>query len=133
MTQYAKITENGTLEYAPRDTDNTSNWIMKTEEVLAAGYLPVSEIVIPENSYIRGYEQSDDSIVPVLAQYEEYVPTYADLRRDAYPPIEEQLDMLYWDSVNSTSTWKDTIAEVKKTYPKPEEDTEDFYKMTQEL
>ena len=39
-------------------------------------------------------------------------------RADAYPSIQDQLDMQYWDSVNNTTTWKDKIAEVKTTYPK---------------
>ena len=39
-------------------------------------------------------------------------------RADAYPSIQDQLDMQYWDSVNGTTTWKDKIAEVKTTYPK---------------
>ena len=37
-----------------------------------------------------------------------------------YPSIQEQLDMQYWDSVNGTTTWKDTIAKVKSDNPKPE-------------
>ena len=41
-------------------------------------------------------------------------------RAEAYPNIEEQLDMQYWDSVNGTATWKDTIAKVKSDNPKPE-------------
>ena len=36
-----------------------------------------------------------------------------------YPPIEDQLDMQYWDQVNGTTTWKDAIAKVKVNYPKP--------------
>ena len=35
-----------------------------------------------------------------------------------YPPIEEQLDMQYWDNVNGTTTWQDTIAKVKADNPK---------------
>ena len=37
-----------------------------------------------------------------------------------YPSIEEQLDMQYHDAVNGTTTWKDTIAQVKADNPKPE-------------
>ena len=35
-----------------------------------------------------------------------------------YPPIEEQLDMLYWDKVNGTTVWQDKIAAVKAAVPK---------------
>lgn len=41
-------------------------------------------------------------------------------RLAAYPSIREQLDMQYWDSVNGTTVWADTIAAVKAANPKPE-------------
>ena len=40
-------------------------------------------------------------------------------RKAAYPAIEDQLDMLFWDSINGTTTWKDAIAKVKSDNPKP--------------
>jgi len=43
---------------------------------------------------------------------------YKDLRISEYPSLEEQQDMQYWDAVNSTTTWKDKIAEIKTKYPK---------------
>ena len=39
-------------------------------------------------------------------------------RASAYPSIQEQLDMQYWDSVNGTTTWADAIAKVKADYLK---------------
>ena len=39
-------------------------------------------------------------------------------RASAYPSIQDQLDMQYWDSVNGTNTWSDAIAAVKSAYPK---------------
>jgi len=36
-----------------------------------------------------------------------------------YLPIDQQLDMQYWDSINGTTTWKDHVAAVKVKYPKP--------------
>ena len=44
---------------------------------------------------------------------------YARDRAAAYPPIGEQLDMMYWDSVNDTTTWASAIAAVKAAHPKP--------------
>ncbi len=38
---------------------------------------------------------------------------YARDRAVAYASIQDQLDMQYWDNVNSTTTWKDHIAKVK--------------------
>jgi len=37
-----------------------------------------------------------------------------------YPPIKDQLDILYWDKVNGTDNWQDVIAKVKSDNPKPE-------------
>tara|TARA_B100000035_G_C21017246_1_gene562501 strand:+ start:1679 stop:1993 length:315 start_codon:yes stop_codon:yes gene_type:complete len=45
-------------------------------------------------------------------------PTYAELRAEAYPSIEDQLDMQYWDKVNGTNHWQQSITTVKATYPK---------------
>ena len=46
---------------------------------------------------------------------------YKRARQMAYPSIEDQLDMQYWDNVNGTTTWKDHIAKVKDDNPKPSE------------
>ena len=40
-------------------------------------------------------------------------------RAKAYPSIEDQLDMQYWDKVNGTTKWQEAIAKVKSDYPKP--------------
>ena len=39
-------------------------------------------------------------------------------RANDYPPIEEQLDMQYWDKINGTNNWETMIAEIKARYPK---------------
>ena len=44
---------------------------------------------------------------------------YKSARQEAYNSIQDQLDMQYWDSVNSTTTWADHIAKVKSDNPKP--------------
>lgn len=48
-------------------------------------------------------------------------PTYIELRQAAYPPVGDQLDMIYWDQVNGTDIWRQTIAAIKAEYPKPVE------------
>ena len=53
-------------------------------------------------------------------QAEEDALQYSRDRAAAYPSIQEQLDMQYWDSVNGTTTWADAIAAVKAANPKPE-------------
>jgi|TARA_Y100000289_G_scaffold19436_1_gene18744 hypothetical protein len=44
---------------------------------------------------------------------------YKNKRAVAYPSIQEQLDMQYWDKKNGTTTWVDAIAKVKSDNPKP--------------
>jgi len=39
-------------------------------------------------------------------------------RADAYPSIQDQLDMQYHDAVDGTTTWKDAVAKVKSDNPK---------------
>ena len=45
--------------------------------------------------------------------------TYKYQRASAYPSIQEQLDMQYWDAINGTTTWQDAINAVKQEFPKP--------------
>ena len=45
---------------------------------------------------------------------------YIEERAKAYPCIQEQLDMLYWDKVNGTNIWQEKITEIKAKYPKEE-------------
>lgn len=53
-------------------------------------------------------------------QQDEFDATQYKRDRDlAYPSIQDQLDMQYWDAVNGTTKWKDAIAKVKADNPKP--------------
>ena len=45
-------------------------------------------------------------------------PDYATLRSQEYPSREDQLDMMYWDKVNGTNIWEETIQAIKEKYPK---------------
>jgi len=45
-------------------------------------------------------------------------PSYSELRVTEYPSREDQFDMMYWDKVNGTTTWEDTIQAIKDKYPK---------------
>ena len=59
----------------------------------------------------------------ILAKQQELIAEYnaKQYQRDrakAYPSIQEQLDMQYWDKVNGTDTWEQAINAVKAQYPK---------------
>ena len=59
----------------------------------------------------------------ILAKQQELIAEYnaKQYQRDrakAYPSIQEQLDMIYWDKVNNTNNWQNAINAVKAEYPK---------------
>jgi len=45
---------------------------------------------------------------------------YKEKRRKEYLPIQEQLDLIYWDNINGTTNWKNHIDAVKTKYKKGE-------------
>jgi hypothetical protein len=55
-------------------------------------------------------------IIEVQAEYD--ANQYQRDRATAYPTIQDQLDMQYWDNVNGTTNWEDAIAKVKADNPK---------------
>jgi hypothetical protein len=42
-------------------------------------------------------------------------------RKNSYPSIQEQLDMMWHDKQNNTTTWEDAISKVKSDNPKASE------------
>ena len=44
---------------------------------------------------------------------------YVGLRSGAYPSLQDQADMAYWDRQNGTTTLDDAITAVKEAHPKP--------------
>lgn len=65
------------------------------------------------------YSENDDKLPNINSLNSPiYKVPYTELRQLEYPPLTEQFDMLYWDSVNGTTIWKDTIAAIKVKYPK---------------
>ena len=59
----------------------------------------------------------------ILAKQQELIAEYNSKqyqrnRAKAYPSIQEQLDMQYWDKINNTDTWEQAINAVKAQYPK---------------
>lgn len=73
---------------------------------------------------IRGdiaYDANDNVVEYNKAEAEALVQDnqYKVERATAYPSIQEQLDMQYWDAINGTTTWQDAINAVKQEFPKP--------------
>lgn len=72
------------------------------------------------NGYTSITDGEKDSILEAKQLEIENSKTYIELRQAKYPSIEEQMDMQYWDMINGTTVWKDTIEAIKAEIPKPE-------------
>ena len=70
---------------------------------------------------IRWVTCDDDNVTNLWVLYNgEFFPTTDRLERNQqmkrkveYGSIEDQMDMMYWDQVNGTTTWKDHVSAVK--------------------
>jgi hypothetical protein len=54
------------------------------------------------------------------SKFDEQENGYKTARQEAYGSIADELDMIYWDGKNSTTTFQDHIDAVKAAHPKPE-------------
>ena len=70
--------------------------------------MTAEEIAVRQSEEAQGLEEK--------AEYD--ANQYQRERATAYPSIQEQLDMQYWDKVNGTTNWEDAIAKVKSDIPK---------------
>ena len=75
-------------------------------------FIPISEENTDYQQFIQDVAEQGYDIVegPDVVQ-----PSYTDLRRPEYPPIEDQLDKIYHSGVNA---WKAQIKAIKDKYPK---------------
>lgn len=100
---------------------------MATLEELTTEATTEIEAAKPLKKNVNGVESelSDaeyDLAISDLAnyKYDQQENSYKIARQQAYGSLSDQLDMQYWDEVNSTTTWKDHVAKVKSDNPKPE-------------
>ncbi len=61
-----------------------------------------------------------DQIVTKQAELKTAYDTteYQRKRKEEYPSIEDQLDMIFWDKKNGTTEWEDSVQVIKDKYPK---------------
>ena len=81
---------------------------------------PITKSVDGVTSELTEEEYAQHKIDIGNYKWEEQQFGYIYARQSAYGSIASQLDMMYWDEVNGTTTWKDHIAKVKSDNPKPE-------------
>jgi len=95
-----------------------------TKSILAIN--PKAQVVVHGNDVNRIEWHNGTTPIPaneILAKQQELITEYNSKkyqrdRASAYPSIQEQLDLQYWDKVNGTSNWQNAINAVKAQYPK---------------
>jgi len=82
----------------------------------------LNNIFIPQDSANSDYQKFIQDVaengIEIVEGPDIIEPDYATLRQTAYPSREDQLDMMYWDRVNGTNVWEETIQGIKDQYPK---------------
>lgn len=81
----------------------------------------------PLNKSVDGVvsELTDDEYEQLITDrandlYDQQQNGWIEDRLEGYGSIGSQLDMMYHDQVDGTTTWKDHVAQVKADNPKPE-------------
>ena len=85
-----------------------TQWTMNGENYSNLKWLDSNKIPKPTKSEI------DVEVTRLQAEYES-----KQYQRDRiYPSIGEQLDLQYWDKVNGTSKWQESVSKVRSDHPK---------------
>ena len=86
------------------------------------GSVLLGSMCIPRDLKNRHYRQFIQDVaeqgIEIVEGPDVKSPSYDRLRQQEYPSRDEQLDMMYWDKVNGTTVWEDTIQAIKDKYPK---------------
>ena len=90
---------------------------------LNEGSIQLDNMSIPLDPANRHYQQFLDWVIEngtadIDGGEEVTQEDYTALRASEYPDMATQLDMQYWDNVNGTTLWQDTIDAIKAKYPK---------------
>ena len=73
----------------------------------------------PANLANRHYRNAVAQGIVISDYVDPIVSDYAELRRGAYASLRDQLDMQFHDLLDGTTTWRDHVAAVKASHPKP--------------
>ena len=95
------------------DVDFTSDVLLQDDSNGQGPYIKewnISGLAKPTDTQLASYETAGNT-----AESNAQVDA---ARRTAYGPIADQLDMMYKDQVDGTTTWKAHVAKVKSDNPK---------------
>lgn len=91
---------------------------MKTlQQIAQENPLYYADMAVEANSLNKtlAVDENDELI---LVETSKPILSYQESRSLKYPPFQEQLDMIYWDNVNGTDLWLQTISAIKSEFPK---------------
>jgi len=78
-------------------------------------YIPIAE---NDRYYQQFIQDVAEQGIEIVEGPDVIEPSYTELRAAEYPSLQEQEDMKYWDEINGTTVWRDTITAIKEKYPK---------------
>jgi len=85
---------------------------------------PLTKVIVSGNQQTEVELTDDEYEAKIISQannlFDIQENGYKTARQEAYGSIADQLDMIYWDGKNSTTTFQDHIDAVKAAHPKPE-------------
>ena len=83
--------------------------------IVDKNFIPIDKFNIDYQRFIQDVAEQGIEIVTGPDIHE---PSYQELRAAEYPSLQDQQDMQYWDAINQTTVWQDTISAIKTKYPK---------------
>lgn len=86
------------------------SWYSTYTSMCAGSYPPHVIEAMAANEPQRGFMWTVDMVKKDF---------YRELRERSYKDTQDQLDMLYWDTIEGTTTFRDHVAAVKAAFPKP--------------
>ena len=95
----------------PTITMSTNNSGFTQKELLK---LVIERLEFTDSDYAQAITDLANS------KFDQQENGYKTARQEAYGSIADQLDMIYWDGKNTTTTFQDHIDAVKAAHPKPE-------------
>ena len=98
--------------YAKQEIDFRKDVILQDDSNGKGAYIKEWNLDIPKPS-----DKQLQALENEAVEYER-IQVIRSQRANSYPSIQDQLDMLYWDKVNGTDNWLNSISSVKSKYPK---------------
>ena len=125
MDRYWKNTKTGEIQFQsggddrPKRPMTDADWdALKIQRLDTMMKNAVSAGHNSDDIEIGWMERGDPTLLAEHQAWKDTTKTVAQKRSLAYPKLQEQLDMQYWDLVDGTTKWKDHIAKVKTDNPK---------------